>query len=143
MKSVISLKKNEKSNSFKRAASFRLKFWTNINSKPSYSGEAFWNRSVDHRIICMAAVNATLNQIPIEYSVSPQKRDVVSYEVLRRLCRCTDKTMRTIIKEGEDRGEIIKIKKGRETFIRATDNLVEIFEKFEQNWIALLNSEDL
>ena len=143
MKNVVNLNKNDRSARFKRTAAFRLKFWTNINTKPSYSGEAFWNRTVDHRIICMAAVNASLNQIPIEYSVSPEKKDVVSYEVLRRLCRCTDKTMRTIIKEGQDRGEIIKIKKGRETFIKATDTLIDIFEKFEQSWIHLLKNENI
>ena len=143
MKKLSILDTNKRSNKFLKVASFRLKFWTNINSKPSYSGEAFWNRSVDHRIICMAAINAALNQIPIEYSVSPLKRDVVSYETLRRLCRCTDKTMRTIIKEGEERKEIIKIKNGRETYIRATEDLVNIFEKFEQSWITLLKNEDL
>ncbi len=143
MKKLSILKTDRRSKKFLKVASFRLKFWTNINSKPSYSGEAFWNRSVDHRIICMAAINAALNQIPIEYSISPLKRDVVSYETLRRLCRCTDKTMRTIIKEGEERKEIIKIKNGRETYIRASENLVDIFEKFEQSWITLLKDEDL
>jgi len=143
MKKLSILKTDRRSKKFLKVASFRLKFWTNINSKPSYSGEAFWNRSVDHRIICMAAINASLNQIPIEYSISPLKRDVVSYETLRRLCRCTDKTMRTIIKEGEERKEIIKIKNGRETYIRASENLVDIFEKFEQSWITLLKDEDL
>jgi len=143
MKKLSILKIDRRSKKFLKVASFRLKFWTNINSKPSYSGEAFWNRSVDHRIICMAAINAALNQIPIEYSISPLKRDVVSYETLRRLCRCTDKTMRTIIKEGEERKEIIKIKNGRETYIRASENLVDIFEKFEQSWITLLKDEDL
>jgi len=51
--------------------------------------------------------------------------------------------MRTIIKEGEERKEIIKIKNGRETYIRASENLVDIFEKFEQSWITLLKDEDL
>ena len=141
MKKVTILNTEGRSSTFKRTALFRLKFWTNINSKPSHSSEAFWNRSTDHRIICMAAVNAALNQIPIEYSVSPNRRDVISYESLRRLCRCTDKTMRTIIKEGVDREELKKIKNGRETYIRATKSLVEVFEDFEQAWIILYKSK--
>lgn len=141
MKKVTILNTEGRSSTFKRTALFRLKFWTNINSKPSHSSEAFWNRSTDHRIICMAAVNAALNQIPIEYSVSPNRRDVISYESLRRLCRCTDKTMRTIIKEGVDREELKKIKNGRETYIRATKSLVEVFEDFEQAWIKLYKSK--
>jgi len=142
MKKVTLLNTKDKSSSFKRTALFRLKFWTNINSKPSHSSEAFWNRSTDHRIICMVAVNAALNQIPVEYSVSPNKRDVISYESIRRLCRCTDKTMRTIIQEGVDRGELEKIKNGRETYIRATISLVEVFESFEQAWIKLYKSKE-
>jgi len=141
MKKVTILNTEGRSSTFKRTALFRLKFWTNINSKPSHSSEAFWNRSTDHRIICMAAVNAALNQIPIEYSVSPNRRDVISYESLRRLCRCTDKTMRTIIQEGVDREELKKIKNGRETYIRATKSLVEVFEDFEQAWIKLYKSK--
>ena len=141
MKKVTLLNTKDKSSSFKRTALFRLKFWTNINSKPSHSSEAFWNRSTDHRIICMVAVNAALNQIPVEYSVSPNKRDVISYESIRRLCRCTDKTMRTIIQEGVDRGELEKIKNGRETYIRATISLVDVFESFEQSWIKLFKSK--
>tara|TARA_B100000686_G_scaffold322360_1_gene376025 strand:+ start:1788 stop:2219 length:432 start_codon:yes stop_codon:yes gene_type:complete len=141
MKKISILNTKDKSSSFKRTALFRLKFWTNINSKPSHSSEAFWNRSTDHRIICMAAVNAALNQIPIEYSVSPIRRDVISYESLRRLCRCTDKTMRTIIQEGVDREELKKIKNGRETYIKATNSLVEVFENFEQAWIRLFKSK--
>ena len=142
MKKVTLLNTKDKSSSFKRTALFRLKFWTNINSKPSHSSEAFWNRSTDHRIICMVAVNAALNQIPVEYSVSPNKRDVISYESIRRLCRCTDKTMRTIIQEGVDRGELEKIKNGRETYIRATISLVDVFESFEQSWIKLYKSKE-
>ncbi len=142
MKKVTLLNTKDKSSSFKRTALFRLKFWTNINSKPSHSSEAFWNRSTDHRIICMVAVNAALDQIPVEYSVSPNKRDVISYESIRRLCRCTDKTMRTIIQEGVDRGELEKIKNGRETYIRATISLVEVFESFEQAWIKLYKSKE-
>ena len=142
MKKVTLLNTKDKSSSFKRTALFRLKFWTNINSKPSHSSEAFWNRSTDHRIICMVAVNAALDQIPVEYSVSPNKRDVISYESIRRLCRCTDKTMRTIIQEGVDRGELEKIKNGRETYIRATISLVDVFESFEQSWIKLYKSKE-
>ena len=141
MKKVTILNTENRSSSFKRTALFRLKYWTNINSKPSHSSEAFWNRSTDHRIICMAAVNAALDQIPIEFSVSPNKRDVISYESIRRLCRCTDKTMRTIIQEGVDRGEIEKIKNGRETYVRATKSLVDVFEDFEQSWIKLFKSK--
>ena len=123
---------------FKETALFRLKFWININSKASHSSEAFWNRSTDHRVIGMIAINATFNQIPHELSVSPDKKDIVSYEVLRRLCRCTDKTMRTIVQEGVDRGDIIKVKLGRETFIKATTKFIRAFEEFEQDWIKLL-----
>ena len=123
---------------FKKTALFRLKFWININSKASHSSEAFWNRSTDHRVICMIAINATFNQIPLELAISPVKRDIVSYEVLRRLCRCTDKTMRTIVQEGVDRGDIIKVKLGRETFIKATTKFIRVFEEFEQDWIKLL-----
>ncbi len=143
MKEVSVLNTDKKSSGFKKTALFRLKFWTNINSKPSHSSEAFWNRSTDHRIICMAAVNAALNQIPVELSVSPVRRDVISYESLRRLCRCTDKTMRTIIQEGVDRGELSKIKNGRETYITGTSSLVEVFEGFEQSWIKLYKSNDI
>ena len=123
---------------FKKTALFRLKFWININSKASHSSEAFWNRSTDHRVIGMIAINASFNQVPLELSVSPDKRDLVSYEVLRRLCRCTDKTMRTIVQEGVDRGDIIKVKLGRETFIKATTKFIRVFEEFEQDWIKLL-----
>ncbi len=123
---------------FKETALFRLKFWININSKASHSSEAFWNRSTDHRVIGMIAINATFNQIPLELAVSPVKRDIVSYEALRRLCRCTDKTMRTIVQEGVDRGDIIKVKLGRETFIKATTKFIRVFEEFEQDWIKLL-----
>tara|TARA_A100001037_G_scaffold44589_1_gene35684 strand:- start:467 stop:901 length:435 start_codon:yes stop_codon:yes gene_type:complete len=140
LKKISILNTESKSEKFKRTAMFRLKFWTNINSKPSHSSEAFWNRSTDHRIICMVAVNAALNQIPIEFSVSPNRRDVISYESIRRLCRCTDKTMRTIIQEGVDRGELKKIKNGRETYITGTKSLVEVFERFEQAWINLYKS---
>lgn len=126
------------SDSFKKTALLRLKFWININSKPSHSSEAFWNRSTDHRVIAMIAINAALIQIPIEYSVSPDKRNVISYEVLRRLCRCTDKTMRSIVQEGVERGDILKIKFGRETFIRATSKFIKAFEIFEQDWIEVI-----
>ena len=127
---------------FKKTALFRLKFWININSKASYSSEAFWNRSTDHRVIGMIAINATFNQIPLELAVSPVKRDIVSYEVLRRLCRCTDKTMRTIVQEGVEREDVIKIKLGRETFIRATTKFIRVFEEFEQDWIKLLKQSE-
>ena len=127
---------------FKETALFRLKFWININSKASHSSEAFWNRSTDHRVIGMIAINATFNQIPDELSVSPDKRDIVSYEVLRRLCRCTDKTMRTIVQEGVDRGDIIKVKLGRETFIKATTKFIKVFEEFEQDWIKLVKQSE-
>ena len=127
---------------YKKTALFRLKFWININSKASHSSEAFWNRSTDHRVIGMIAINATFNQIPDELSVSPDKRDIVSYEVLRRLCRCTDKTMRTIVQEGVDRGDIIKVKLGRETFIKATTKFIKVFEEFEQDWIKLVKQSE-
>ena len=127
---------------YKKTALFRLKFWININSKASHSSEAFWNRSTDHRVIGMIAINATFNQIPDELSVSPDKRDIVSYEVLRRLCRCTDKTMRTIVQEGVDRGDIIKVKLGRETFIKATTKFIKVFEEFEQDWIKLVEQSE-
>ena len=127
---------------YKKTALFRLKFWININSKASHSSEAFWNRSTDHRVIGMIAINATFNQIPIELAVSPDKKDIVSYEVLRRLCRCTDKTMRTIVQEGVDRGDIIKIKLGRETFIKATTKFIKVFEEFEQDWIKLIKQSE-
>ena len=127
---------------FKKTALLRLKFWININSKASHSSEAFWNRSTDHRVIGIIAINATFNQIPLELAVSPVKRDIVSYEVLRRLCRCTDKTMRTIVQEGVERKDVIKIKLGRETFIKATTKFVKVFEEFEQDWIKLLKQSE-
>ena len=127
---------------YKKTALFRLKFWININSKASHSSEAFWNRSTDHRVIGMIAINATFNQIPDELSVSLDKKDIVSYEVLRRLCRCTDKTMRTIVQEGVDRGDIIKVKLGRETFIKATAKFIKVFEEFEQDWIKLVKQSE-
>ena len=127
---------------FRKTALFRLRFWININSKASHSSEAFWNRSTDHRVICMIAINASLGQVPVELSVGPNKRDIVSYEVLRRLCRCTDKTMRTIVQEGVDREDIIKVRMGRETFIRATSKLLKTFESFEQEWIQLVKKNN-
>ena len=65
---------------FRKTALFRLRFWININSKASHSSEAFWNRSTDHRVICMIAINASLGQVRVELSVGPNKRDIVSYE---------------------------------------------------------------
>ena len=127
---------------FRKTALFRLRFWININSKASHSSEAFWNRSTDHRVICMIAINASLAQVPVELSVGPNQRDIVSYEVLRRLCRCTDKTMRTIVQEGVDREDIIKVRMGRETFIRATSKLLKTFESFEQEWIQLVKKNN-
>ena len=78
----------------------------------------------------MIAINASLAQVPVELSVGPNQRDIVSYEVLRRLCRCTDKTMRTIVQEGVDREDIIKVRIGRETFITATSKLLKTFKYY-------------
>ena len=128
---------------FKKTALFRLKFWININSKASHSSEAFWNRSTDHRVIGMIAINAALGQIPLELSVLPNRRDIVSYEVLRRLCRCTDKTMRNIIQDGVDSNDIVKVKIGRETYIKATPSFIKTFEQFEQDWIELVRKTNI
>lgn len=131
------------SKEFRLTALYRLKFWINVNSKASHSSEAFWNRTTDHRVVAMIAINASLNQVPLELSVSPHKRDVVSYEVLRRLCRCTDKTMRTIVQEGVERGDIKKDKIGRETFIKATAKFIKIFENFEQDWVEMVKRNNI
>ena len=50
--------------------------------------------------------------------------------------------MRTIIQEGVDRGELIKHKHGRETYISGTKSLVDVFERFEQSWIKLFKSKE-
>ena len=125
---------------FKDTATMRLEFWNWINSLPGHSSIAFWNRSVDHRIICLLAINASLKQLPKAFRHNDCETDKVNYENIRRLCRCTDKTMRAIIKEGVDRGELLKIKEGRETFITGTDKLLDIFNTFEKSWIIAIKN---
>ena len=125
---------------FKDTAVIRLEYWNWINSLPGHSSIAFWSRSVDHRIICMLAINASLRQIPMEFRDNIDEKDRVNYENIRRLCRCTDKTMRTIIKEGVDRGELQKIKDGRETFITGTNKLLKVFNTFEKSWIVAIKN---
>ena len=125
---------------FKDTAVIRLEYWNWINSLPGHSSIAFWSRSVDHRIICMLAINASLRQLPMEFRHSSDENDKINYENIRRLCRCTDKTMRTIIKEGVERGELNKIKDGRETFITGTNKLLEVFKTFEKSWIVAIKN---
>jgi hypothetical protein len=48
--------------------------------------------------------------------------------------------MRTIIQEGVDRGEIEKIRVGRETFITGTEKLLNVFEIFENRWIDTIKN---
>ena len=131
---------NKIAKEFKDTAVIRLEYWNWINSLPGHSSIAFWSRSVDHRIICMLAINASLRQIPIELRDNIEEKDRVNYENIRRLCRCTDKTMRTIIKEGVDRGELQKIKDGRETFITGTNKLLKVFNTFEKSWIVAIKN---
>ncbi len=125
---------------FKDMAIMRLDYWIWINSLPAHSSIAFWSRSVDHRIVCMLAINAFLNQLPREHSNYEDENHRVNYESIRRLCRCTDKTMRTIIQEGVDRGEIEKIRVGRETFITGTEKLLNVFKIFENSWIDVIKN---
>jgi len=125
---------------FKDMALMRLDYWIWINSLPAHSSIAFWSRSVDHRIICMLAINASLNQLPREHSNYEDENHRVNYESIRRLCRCTDKTMRTIIQEGVDRGEIEKNRVGRETFIAGTEKLLNLFKTFEKSWIDIIKN---
>jgi len=125
---------------FKDTAIMRLEFWNWINSLPGHSSIAFWNRSVDHRIICLLAINASLKQLPKALRHNSLDKDKVNYENIRRLCRCTDKTMRTIIQEGVDRGELYKFKEGRETFIAGTEKLLDIFNTFEKSWIIAIKN---
>jgi hypothetical protein len=125
---------------FKDTAAMRLEFWNWINSLPAHSSIAFWNRSVDHRIICLLAINSSLKQLPKEFRHNTSENNKINYENIRRLCRCTDKTMRTIIKEGVDRGELLKIKEGRETFITGTEKLLDVFNTFEKSWIIAIKN---
>mgnify|MGYP003324306326 CR=1 FL=1 len=108
---------NNINDSFKSTAIIRLEYWNWINSLPGHSSIAFWSRSVDHRIICMLAINSTLGQLPMEFRHETNSTTKVNYENIRRLCRCTDKTMRAIIKEGVERGDIIKTN-GQDTILR-------------------------
>ena len=125
---------------FKDMALMRLDYWIWINSLPAHSSIAFWSRSVDHRIICMLAINASLNQLPRDHTNYEGEKHRVNYESIRRLCRCTDKTMRTIVQEGVDRGEIVKIRVGRETFITGTEKLLNVFKTFEKSWIDVIKN---
>lgn len=134
---------NNISKEFKETALMRLDFWIWINSRPAHSSDAFWNRSVDHRIICMVAVNTSLNQLPDDLSSHRGETNRISYESIRRLCRCTDKTMRSIIQEGVDRGELVKIKSGRETFISGTKKLIAVFENFEGSWLEVVKKNKI
>ena len=124
------------------SASQRLDYWIYINSLPAHSSIAFWSRSVDHRIIYMLAINASLNQLPDQYRNSKNQLSGVYYENIRRLCRCTDKTMRSIIQEGVDRGELEKTKIGRETYVVGTKKLLSIYEEFEEKWIVALKQNN-
>lgn len=134
---------NKISKEFKETARMRLDFWIWINSRPAHSSHAFWNRSVDHRIICMLAVNTCLGQLPEDLRSKCNDTNRISYESIRRLCRCTDKTMRSIIQEGVDRGELVKIKNGRETYINGTDKLMTVFENFEGSWIKVIKNNKM
>jgi hypothetical protein len=131
---------NKIQDDFKSTALIRLEYWNWINSLPGHSSISFWSRSVDHRIICMLAINSSLRQLPNEFRHDSEINSKVSYENIRRLCRCTDKTMRSIIKEGADRGDIIKMKEGRETFITGTPQLIKVFEEFDKNWIVAIKN---
>ncbi len=90
----------------------------------------------------MLAINASLNQLPDKYRNSKDELSGVYYENIRRLCRCTDKTMRSIIQEGVDRGELEKTKVGRETYIVGTKKLLSIYEEFEEKWIVALKQNN-
>ena len=131
---------NKIPDNFKNTAIIRLEYWNWINSLPGHSSIAFWSRSVDHRIICMLAINSTLGQLPMEFRHESNTTTKVNYENIRRLCRCTDKTMRAIIKEGVERGDIIKTKIGRETYINGTLQLIKVFETFEKSWIVAIKN---
>ena len=131
---------NKIPDNFKSTAIIRLEYWNWINSLPGHSSIAFWSRSVDHRIICMLAINSSLGQLPKEFRHESNITSKVNYENIRRLCRCTDKTMRAIIKEGVERGDIIKTKIGRETYIKGTLQLIKVFETFEKSWIVAIKN---
>ena len=131
---------NKINQNFKSTAIIRLEYWNWINSLPGHSSIAFWSRSVDHRIICMLAINSSLGQLPKEFRHESNITSKVNYENIRRLCRCTDKTMRAIIKEGVERGDIIKTKIGRETYITGTLQLIKVFETFEKSWIVAIKN---
>ncbi len=131
---------NKIPDNFKSTAIIRLEYWNWINSLPGHSSIAFWSRSVDHRIICMLAINSSLGQLPKEFRHESNITSKVNYENIRRLCRCTDKTMRAIIKEGVERGDIIKTKIGRETYITGTLQLIKVFETFEKSWIVAIKN---
>ena len=131
---------NKIPDNFKSTAIIRLEYWIWINSLPGHSSIAFWSRSVDHRIICMLAINSSLGQLPKEFRHESNITSKVNYENIRRLCRCTDKTMRAIIKEGVERGDIIKTKIGRETYITGTLQLIKVFETFEKSWIVAIKN---
>ena len=127
---------------FKDTALMRLDYWIWINSLPSHSSIAFWSRSVDHRIICMLAINAALDQLPQEFCNLKTKTSGIYYENIRRLCRCTDKTMRSIIQEGVDRGELLKVRVGRESYITGTKKLLTVFQTFEKSWFISLHKHN-
>ena len=131
---------NKIPDNFKSTAIIRLEYWNWINSLPGHSSIAFWSRSVDHRIICMLAINSSLGQLPKEFRHESNITSMVNYENIRRLCRCTDKTMRAIIKEGVERGDIIKTKIGRETYITGTLQLIKVFETFEKSWMVAIKN---
>ena len=97
----------------------RLKYIIDINTGAPNKFEAFWNRTVDHRIIGLMAITSSFK---IKYKKNNFRSDSeklgVSFAELRRLCRCTDRTMYTIIREGVERGEILKSKKGRNILLK-------------------------
>ena len=111
----------------------RLKYIININTGAPNKFEAFWNRTVDHRIIGLMAITSSFK---IKYQKNNFRSDSeklgVSFSELRRLCRCTDRTMYTIIREGVERGELLKSKKGRNIFIKGTKKLINSYVSFEK-----------
>ena len=126
---------------YRKYALFRLNYWTNINYLSHHDSRYFWSQSNDHRIISILAVNAAFNQIPLDLAIDKSRRNIINFLTLRRMCRCSDKTMRVIIQDGVDRGEIERIKEGRETLIKATKLLIDTYRDFEKDWILFYGQD--
>ena len=113
----------------------RLLYIINISEKAPKDFESFWNRTIDHRIIGLVAITSYFNEIyPSKNFLNYHKKYGVSFFDLRRLCRCTDRTMYNIIRQGVDRGEIIKSKLGRNIYIKGTKKLMQAYVDFEKRF---------